>query len=304
MIDETGFGTNILWGLTMNNFLTKPTKESSSLLKIAQDFAQQCPLELGEEIMVVGSVAQGNADAHSDLDIEILVKTLPSTKEVRAWLEAIGAIDLIFEDESGDEAVSISCQYQGVWLEASWHEINKKEKLIQTICAGQNTTRLKLLQIGNVFTAVPLRTSGSLKRWQQHLSTYPDAVQKQVILDASAFWTFPHRVEMLWVLARRGELLGLTIWLTADVSDALRILFAINRQWEMDWKHLHTISKKLAIKPDNLEERVDAIFLTPQLEQRVETTLRLIIDILHLVPVPYDVTKATVNIERSLKTNS
>ena len=64
---------------------------------------------------------------------------------------------------------------------------------------------------------------------------------------------------MLRTLARRQELLGLSTWLMADPSDALWILFAINRQWEVDWKHLRSVNQALYVKPIHLVERVDDI---------------------------------------------
>lgn len=285
----------------MSEAFGESTQESADLLNLAHGLVQQCPPELGEEIVVVGSAGLGCADTHSDLDIEFWGKTLPSWESVTTWLESVGAVDLTLDRESGDDELNISCRYEKVWIEAGWRDINHKEKLIQTILAGQDTTRLNLLQIGNIFYAVPLRTTGILKRWQQKLSTYPDVVQKQVILGASAFWTFPHRVEMLWTLAQREEPLGLTIWLTADVSDALRILFAVNQQWEMDWKHLRTVSQRLAVKPDKLADRVDKVFTVQQLAHRVKIAMQLILDVLELVPSSYDVTRAKTNFQRSLE---
>lgn len=286
----------------MNAYFADSTKESVALLKLAQNLTQQCPLEFGAEIIVSGSVGWGCADIHSDLDIEFIGQTLPSLESVLEWLATIGAANLIPESES-NEALNISCRYEGVWVEVSWREIFRKEKLIHSVISGQDTSHLSLLQMGNLSKAIPLRTSGALEKWQQALSVYPDEVQEQVILNASSFWTFPHRVEMLWVLAQRQEVMGLTIWLTADVSDALRILFAINRQWEMDWKHLLATSQRLAIKPSKMMARIEELFSAQQLKRRVAVTQQLIIDILQLVPSTLDVTKAKANIERSLEMN-
>jgi hypothetical protein len=144
---------------------------------------------------------------------------------------------------------------------------------------------------------------GGLKSLQELLSTYPEAVRDQVIREASAFWGYPHRVEMLWILARRKEVLGLATWLLADISDALRILFAINRKWEMDWKHLHKAGMELAVQPGGLTERIDQVFTASPLERRVAVAMHLILDILRLVPPEVDVSKALANIQRSLAAN-
>jgi len=274
--------------------------ESRNLLKLAHDLERECSPELGEEILVVGSVGWGYADAHSDLDLEFWVKSLPPLEKALAWLQAAGAVDLQPDTASAEGELNIISRYGGVWLEAGWRELTRKEKLVQSVVTGQDTSRASLLEVGNIVHAIPVRTSGAFKSWQERLSSYPDAVREGVIIAASAFWRFPHRVEMLWILARRQEVLGLTTWLLADVSDALRILFALNRQWETDWKHLRKASSWLAIQPDNLTERVVQVFSARSLEQRVAIAMRLILDILGLVPSGIDVMKARSNIQRSL----
>lgn len=61
----------------MNKSLRHSTKESADLLKLAHELARQCPHELGEEIIVAGSVGWGYADANSDIDMELWAETLP-----------------------------------------------------------------------------------------------------------------------------------------------------------------------------------------------------------------------------------
>jgi len=72
----------------------------------------------------------------------------------------------------------------------------------------------------------------------------------------------------------------------------LRILFAINQQWEPDWKWLHVETEQLTIKPERLLESIDEIFTISQGEQRVARYLLLLRDVLALVPPQYDVAGA------------
>lgn len=288
----------------MNLLPTEATQDSYTLCEIAKDLAQLCPPELGQEIMAIGSVGWGKADADSDIDMEFWVEKAPLPKAATAWLEKAGATDLIPDTDSGAEEVNIICRFQNVWLEASWRVIGDKERMLQAIFSGENIDRVHLLQVWNLIHAIQLRTTGILQRWQQKLIHYPDVVQERIIADAAAFWSFPHRVNMLWALARRQELLGLTIWLMADVCDALRVLFAINRRWEMDWKHLQQASQSLSIKPDRLVERVNKVFSASPLERRVEASMRLILDILELVPSSCDVSSAITNIRQSLRAHT
>lgn len=80
----------------------------------------------------------------------------------------------------------------------------------------------------------------------------------------------------------------------------LRILFAVNHQWEPDWKWLRPEAERLAIRPERLVERINDIFTAQQSEQTIVKYLRLIRDALELVPAPYDVTRALANVRESL----
>ncbi len=68
-------------------------------------------------------------------------------------------------------------------------------------------------------------------------------------------------MEARFALIRRNEILGLHERLVRDVHNVLRILFAINRQWEPDWKWARAATGELSIKPDRLAERINAIFM-------------------------------------------
>ena len=114
-------------------------------------------------------------------------------------------------------------------------------------------------------------------------------------------WFFPHFLAVRWALIRRGERLALLERLYQDTRNMLRILFAINQQWEPDWKWLHEEMDRLTIKPERLLERIDEIFLDPNLEQRVALSMLLLCDVLALVPERYDVTRVRANIQESLR---
>jgi hypothetical protein len=180
-------------------------------------------------------------------------------------------------------------------------DIHAKQRDIKSVLTADRIGRVDLVQAGNVVHAVPVRTAGNLSKWQQRLSTYPQGLQQRIIHSAAQFWKFPHRIEMLWVLVHRREWLGLYTWMMADLSDALRILFAINRQWETDWKHLNHAIPGLQTKPERLLERLEQLFTEPQFERRVSITLQLLVDILALVPPGIDLTLQKENILSSLE---
>jgi hypothetical protein len=111
---------------------------------------------------------------------------------------------------------------------------------------------------------------------------------------------FPHRVAARRTLIQRGEQLPLAERLVRDIHDVLRILFAINREWEPGWKWIQASTQRLRIQPDRLVERINEVFAVPQPEQSVAICTQLIYDTLLLVPAPYDVTRVLAIIQESL----
>lgn len=278
------------------------TGTSRLLRQIAKRLVKRCPAELGREVALIGSAGWGIADEHSDIDLEFWVQQLPPYETITNWLQDAGVTLRSTDEEArSGEALHFIGRYQDVWAELNWCTISSRTEKLRATLAGETIERSSIGQVWNVVTAMPLRTQGLIGYWQQRVADYPDIVQARLIASSSAFWRFPHHIEMLWTLARRGELLGLDEWLFADLEDGLRILFAINRQWEPDWKNLRAASRLLSQTPDQLIDRINRVFLTSMPEERIKISLGLLVDILALVPRLYDVSIAKANIEASLQ---
>jgi hypothetical protein len=280
---------------------TQVTESSQKLRQTAARLVERCPIQFGQEIVLFGSAGWGTADERSDIDLDFWVAQIPPFESVKNWLLECGVTLLTFETEViPEERMHLIGRYQDIWIELTWFTIAWRTKVLSDILAGEVLGRSRLAQAWNITTGIPLRTQGLVGEWQQRLAEYPDALQSRLISASTEFWLYPHHIEVLWTLAIRHELMGLDEWLFADLQDGLRILFAINRQWEPDWKNLTVASTLLRQKPSQLVERVNSIFLSPHSVERVERLFRLLADILSLVPEPFDVSIAKKNIETSL----
>lgn len=278
------------------------SEASLELLVLARRVASACPAEFGEEIALIGSAGWGVADEDSDLDLAIWTEPIPPYERLAAWLVELGGEQIrLDEGDNPDHALNVICRLEGVWLELGFYTPVEYEHTLEQILAGEATGRAQLLHAWNVTRATSLRTQGLLAGWQVKLSAYPDVLQSRIITESTNFWRFPHRVEMLWTLARRGALMGLDQWLFADLEDAMRVLYAANRQWEPDWKNLASASRLLELKPPDLIARLERIFNTADPKGRVAQAQQLILDVLALVPVEHDVSEAAANLRASLQ---
>lgn len=284
--------------------LPSHASEASTIrAKVAYELAQRCPSELGKECILTGSSSRGYSDEASDLEQVFYVDTLPSLGEREQWLGEVGVSDLLSDSEPiADGSIWATFRFQGIWIEAGWQTIAAHEQNLQDILAGQviDHHHLKLAEI--ISHALPLRSAGLLAKWQEQLTRYPDMLPSRIIADAAELWLFPPIVEARFALIRRNELLGLHERLVRDVHNVLRILFAINRHWEPDWKWVKAATDGLSIKPDRLAERINAIFTAPEPHQCVITCLQLVHDTLALIPAAlYDNSRALATIGESLR---
>ena len=93
------------------------------------------------------------------------------------------------------------------------------------------------------------------------------------MLDAIGDWT-EQTPRGIRGLLRAGGRLELTKHLVDDLDNVLRIVFALNRAWQPDWKRLPELVAPLAVKPDRLAERIDEALLTVDIVERARARPR------------------------------
>jgi hypothetical protein len=113
-------------------------------------------------------------------------------------------------------------------------------------------------------------------------------------------WQMPHAMAGRWTYCRRRQPLALTERLTWDTYNLLRLVFAINRRWEPDWKWLHEVTRDLPLAPMRMAERIERVFTAPTLKERVRTDFELIRDALALEPTSAGIEQARATIRACL----
>jgi len=278
------------------------TEDSHIRYKIAQKLANLAPPSFGQESVLTGSASRGVADKYSDIEMMFYVDALPAREDRETWLRFAGASDIVFDTEApGDSEVWVTFYINGISIEAGWRVITGHEKDIDAIVAGKVVAHGPLTLAWITTHAVSLRSIGHLPRWQQKLSHYPEMLPPKIIDNINEYWIVPQGFAIRWALLAREEPMALTQRLLGEMQFVLRILFAINHQWEPDWKWLRFEVQRLTIKPEHLIERIYDIFTMAQSEQTVAQALMLIRDTLKLIPSQYNVARALANVEESLR---
>ena len=280
---------------------SRATEDSHIRYKLAQTLVHLAPPSFGHESVLTGSASRGVADNNSDVEMMFYADVLPSREGRKAWLHNAGAANVVLDTESPqDDEVWATFYIGDICVEAGWRVITGHEKDIDDIVAGNVIAHQPLTLAWIMTHAVSLHSIGYLPRWQQKVAHYPEALPQKIIDSINEYWMVPQGFAMRWALLSRGEPMALTDRLLGEMRFMLRILFAINHQWEPDWKWLRCETERLTIKPEHMIERTHDIFTMALSEQNVAWVLMLIRDTLKLVPAQYDVTHALANAEESL----
>jgi hypothetical protein len=190
---------------------------------------------------------------------------------------------------------------EGIWIETGWQTIAVQDANVQALLRGEVTDHARLVGASAVCEAVTLRTVGHIAAWQAQLAHYPDGLADTLVAAAVERWHWPHWLDSRWALIDRGERLGLADLLVDDLKTALRVLFAVNRRWEVGVKWLRPASQALPLKPERFVERVDAVFGSTDRPTSVRLCLELVLDILALAPQRDDVQRAQHTIREVLR---
>lgn len=244
------------------------------------------------EAVLTGSVARGVADAYSDIELRVLVPELPSPEQCEAKLAGAG---LIVDPATSvwNGMITTKSWYEGVLLEAAWQTFAGLDAALEPVATGATTEHWALVEGWHIAHAVPLTPAPRLEAWQARLTAYPPALRAKLVASATATWAQPHWYPLspanLWPVARRGSHLALAGKLIQEVERCLRLLFAVNQVWEPDYKWLAYEQRRLWVAPDDLTDRISAIFTAPEPDRRVHHCLDLIDATLALMPAPADV---------------
>lgn len=269
--------------------LKEMNKESKVRYKIAEEVASKCPLNIGKEIIVVGSVSRGVADVNSDIEIEFLNENIPSEKERVDWIKQIGGTQITsYGGPISDGSMWIIFKYKDFWIEAGWQSFEAMKKNVRSILNGEIIDHERLLLPWVINNAICITEGDLIKNLKGDLNTYPDILQKKIILSSLKGLTLTLALNVKKALAEREDKIPLLERLIVDVKRVLRILFALNKEWELDWKRIRYIVEDLEVKPNDLYNRIDKIVTLNSSKESLEACFELTKDTLLLIPKELD----------------
>jgi hypothetical protein len=246
------------------------------LRELAQRVAEALP-QVAEDVVLTGSTSRGVADELSDIELLVVSETLPSLEEC---LAATG-----FDDHWTPDGTLwwTGGRVDGEDVEAIWWPRDRVEQRVSDILAAEVYDHQRVRTAEALVHGVALRGE-ALTEWQRRLAEYPDALAERIVDDAAETWHESPRSER----ALLRERLPLARRLVEDSENVLRIVFALNREWEPGWKRVAQFLAPLAVKPERTAERIDAALAALDLRAMRE----LVRDTLALAPDTAPVARA------------
>jgi hypothetical protein len=177
-----------------------------------------------------------------------------------------------------------------VEVEPYWGLLEEAEREVAAVVAGEAVEHGSFAFAHVLTHSIVLRSAGALRDLAVRLATYPEPLRRRLIEDAARAWEVP---SPRLGAALRGDRFPLQWFLGQDAERVLRVVFALNRRWELPrWKWLAAYVPTLEVAPHRLAERVVEPLLAEDGLVAARTMLELVRDTLDLVPSQIDVSRA------------
>jgi hypothetical protein len=260
------------------------TPESSRLEDLAQRVSRAY-LDLPHIAagILTGSVAAGEADGFSDLDIILYHEMLPSDAELAEAWRSNGSPLRVWRagDPAGDgfmEAYRIDdveCQFAHTTV-AAW------EREMADVLERFNHARVTQKALEGLLHSVPLVGEARIRQWQERARRYPDGLGRAMIqnhLDIFPLWAVPY------VATRRDA----TIWWHEMLVEAsykvLAILAGLNGVYfsKFQFKRMNAFCARLERSPPDVSRRLEVFFGGSPAEaaEALETLVRETLDMVN-----------------------
>jgi len=256
-----------------------PTEYLLSLAnKLAEPY-KQFPETYG--ILLTGSVAEGIADCHSDIDMAIYYEELPTAEQLDHAMMANGARERkwVVGDPSEEQFMEaylvndVECQLVHTTLDA-W------ERDLGRVLSGEEAISPLQKALSGVLEGISLHGDGLIRDYKERIADYPDELAEKMVREHLKFYP-------LWKIEDRLGSRDASLWkkqiATETIQNLLGVLAGLNRVYytTFQFKRMKKFIDSMLLSPSNLYERINGVLATNdgvgyELENLVSETLELV----------------------------
>ena len=232
-------------------------------------------------MLVTGSVAKGQADDNSDIDIIMYYDELPGEAAFEAYRQAALDSGGGFYGGNAAEGFALFQYIDGIRHDFAHALLSETEQLIQEFLAEPDLeNNNKQIMLDGILTGVPLKGAQITQQWKEQLANYPPQLGEMLVKKYLRFR--PH-----WVLQKMGVDRNEIIFLQEELLNAVQNIFGVlcglNQLYHPGKiKGLNYTVAKMQLTPPNVATRLPRLFnvdsqtAVNQLKQLIEETIELV----------------------------
>ncbi len=233
-------------------------------------------------VLVEGSVARGDADRFSDLDLAVFWAEPPTVQERRdIVIRAAGRDRRPWpspREAAGWERQNVR---EGVAIDVRHTTVAATERLLEARLEHADPRLSKQQHLSALRSALPLVNPTLITQWQQQAAAYPHDLAVAMVREYLRFrpaWEQEH-------LAERHNVLVLYDSFCTAQKQLLLVLLGLNHLYYPGWRWLDRLMDEMQVTPPNLSPRLKQLFaivsIDPlasvyQLHDLIEETFRLV----------------------------
>lgn len=213
--------------------------------------------------LLAGSVAQGIADEHSDIDLLNYYDDLPDRELFESVLRDVGGERIGDLGDTGGESFAVRYRFEGIEVQTGGALVSDLDGRLARIENGDVDWVTAKVAMG-LLEGVPLFGDELIRRWKSR-ARYPDALRRREVT-ANLGW-FPIWAIDAHLAARDAELFRRQMLLEGAFR-VLAVLSAVNRLYFTTFqvKRAGAHIDRMKVKPERLAERLDSVANAPPSE--------------------------------------
>jgi predicted nucleotidyltransferase len=223
-------------------------EESTRRLALAQQLAPYyCANPKVTAVAVTESVARGDADRFSDIDLAVFWSLAPTEEERGEIIKrAEGKHEQFVPKNRNEVCRSESYEVCGLAIDVRHFEVESAERILAEVLEHCDPSLSKQLHLAALLTALPLSDpSAVLNHWQSRATAYPRGLSMAMVRAHLGFrpgWE-------LEMLAERNDLLTLYESFCAIEKQVLLVLMGLNRLYYPGWQRVDRLIEQDAHCP-------------------------------------------------------
>lgn len=243
-------------------------------------------------VVLGGSVARGDADASSDLDIFVFCAEHLSRPERAAVVNGVRGHGWRTHSKP-DHGILRDC-FRTVEHRVDIEQVlvPHYERTLDEVMGQLSTDRAKQSLLGGLLDSIALYDTGAVDAWKTRIRAYPDGLQRKIIEEQL-------EIAPLWIpriyAENRGDQLFLTTAMCAAGNQVLDILHGLNR-WYLpgEYKRVPARLARMPIAPHRIADRFSAVFraASPRTSRDLEGIVLEVLDLVEQYCPELDVAHA------------